>query len=370
MKIKNKEKSDFARLKKALCIDSEPDRVPLAEFYIHSTIKDGFFQKYDIKAPEAIEGVKDVEREVLFWSSAGYDYVPIEISLRQHPAKIRNTRLARIRESLFLDYTRNNASRDWLSLVENIINSIDDFKKFPWPKAYELDYSPLERVTDYLPDSMKVIVQPGRLFQAVWGFMGFEKFCLSLVDNPIFVKKMFDRICSIQFELVKIALEHKCVGAVWMGDDIAYNTGLMIDLKQYKRYLFPWFKKISRLCEEKEIPLLYHSDGNISQALTDLIDMRIKGIHPFEPGAMDIFKSKKEVGDKICIIGNIDLQYTLTRGTPEDVVNEVREKIKILAPGGGYCIGSANSIPEYVPFINYEAMRSASLEYGRYPINI
>lgn len=365
-----KRKPNFERIKKTFYRNGEPDYVPLAEFYIHSTIKDKFFQKYKIKAPETKEGEKNVEREVLFWYNAGYDYVPIEISLRKHPKKIKGTDLARIRESLFLDYTRKDASKGWLKLVEGTIASIDEFEKFPWPEADDLDYSPLERIDKYLPGSMKVIVQPGRMFQAVWGFMGFEKFCLSLLDMPLLVEKMFNRVCSTQFELIRNALNFNCIGAVWFGDDIAYNTSLMLNLKYYQKYLFPWFKKINEICTEKDIPLIYHSDGNISEALNDIINCGIKGIHPFEPKAMDIYKIKKEMGNKICLIGNVDLEYTLTRGAPKEVENEVKQKIRHLGPGGGYCIGSANSIPEYVPYINYEAMRTASIQYGKYPIII
>ena len=42
--------------------------------------------------------------------------------------------------------------------------------------------------------------------------------------------------------------------------------------------------------------------------------------------------------------GNIDLNYTLTQGTPEDVDTEVKQRIREIAPGGGYTGASANSI--------------------------
>jgi uroporphyrinogen decarboxylase len=42
----------------------------------------------------------------------------------------------------------------------------------------------------------------------------------------------------------------------------------------------------------------------------------------------------------------------------------------VLAPGGGYCVSSSNSVTEYVPFENYMAMREAVLKYGKYPINL
>jgi uroporphyrinogen decarboxylase len=82
---------------------------------------------------------------------------------------------------------------------------------------------------------------------------------------------------------------------------------------------------------------------------------------------MDIVEVKHRYGNSLCIIGNIDLAYTLTRGTPPEVEKEVMERIDSLAPGGGYCLGSANSIPEYVRYPNYRAMIETTHRYGKYP---
>ena len=88
------------------------------------------------------------------------------------------------------------------------------------------------------------------------------------------------------------------------------------------------------------------------------------------PKAMDIVQLKREYGNALCLMGNIDLGYTLTRGTPEEVEAEVKERIRVIAPGGGYCLGSSNSVPEYVPLANFNAMREAGFRYGRYPISV
>ena len=61
--------------------------------------------------------------------------------------------------------------------------------------------------------------------------------------------------------------------------------------------------------------------------------------------------------------------YTLTRGTPAQVAEEVRRRIREIGPGGGYCVGSSNSIPNYVPLDNHRAMLEATSEYGRYPLS-
>ncbi len=64
----------------------------------------------------------------------------------------------------------------------------------------------------------------------------------------------------------------------------------------------------------------------------------------------------------------MDLGYTLTRGTPEEVRQEARRRIREIGPGGGYCLGSSNSVTNYVPLDNYRAMIETVFEHGSYPI--
>ena len=111
-----------------------------------------------------------------------------------------------------------------------------------------------------------------------------------------------------------------------------------------------------------------HSDGDCTEAMDDIIDCGYHGFNPIQPNAMDIEDVKKNWGKKLCLIGNINLDSTLTTGTPEDVTAEVYERIRTLAPGGGYMVASSNSIPDYVPLENMKAMFKAALDYGKYPI--
>ena len=365
-----KRTASFSRLRQALLREGEPDFVPLMEFYIHPDIKDEFLKFNNLEAPEDRIGKKNVEREVCFWCNAGYDYVPIEISLRRHPAQFEGSDLSRAREALFLDYTRGRGSRGWVEFVRGMISDLEDFRCFPWPTADELDYTPLEEIPMFLPGVVKVIVQPGRLFQGVWAFMGFEEFCYALNDQPGLVERMFDRLGGIQLELVRKALQHECVGAVWLGDDLAHNSGLMVAPEHYRRLLYPWYRRIAEACEARNVLFIFHSDGKIDDALPDLIACGVQAVHPLEPQSVDIAEVKRRYGDKLAVIGNIDLSYTLTRGTVPEVEEAVKNKIRRLAPGGGYCLGSENSIPDYVPFRNYDAMRRAALCYGKYPIAV
>ena len=66
--------------------------------------------------------------------------------------------------------------------------------------------------------------------------------------------------------------------------------------------------------------------------------------------------------------GGIDLQIAM-RGTFEDVEKEVKERIKSLAPGGGYVLSSANNIASDIPIENVFKLYEYAIKYGNYPID-
>jgi len=102
--------------------------------------------------------------------------------------------------------------------------------------------------------------------------------------------------------------------------------------------------------------------------MDDIIGCHVDAIHPIEPKAMDIAKVKERWGHKLALIGNIDLGYTLTLGSVKDVVKEVKEKIGKIAPGGGYAVGTSNTVTYYIKLENYHAMINITKKFGRYPI--
>ena len=94
-----------------------------------------------------------------------------------------------------------------------------------------------------------------------------------------------------------------------------------------------------------------------------IIECGVDTIHPIEPKAMDIAEVKQRYGDKLSMIGNVDVDL-LARGTEEEIRQNVRSNIEKVGTSGGYIVGSGNSIPEYVKFENYVAMLNAAKEFG------
>jgi len=196
--------------------------------------------------------------------------------------------------------------------------------------------------------------------------MGWMPFSIALAENVKLVETIFDRYIDWNCELVE-KLQPIGFDFFVACDDIAYNSGPMFSPQILRELFLPRFR---RLADTFKIPWIYHSDGDLEIVLDDLLTLGMNGINPFQPPLMDIEKYKDNYGHRICLWGNIDLAYTLSHGTVEEVKAEVKQRIKKLAPGGGYILGSANSITEFCKPENVFAMGEAKSKYGKYPIDL
>ncbi|MCX6985878.1 MAG: nucleoside 2-deoxyribosyltransferase, partial [Lentisphaerae bacterium] len=143
-------------------------------------------------------------------------------------------------------------------------------------------------------------------------------------------------------------------------------TGGMIISPQFMReFFFPWYRKFIQIARDAGKYIIFHSDGDIEAVIPDFIDAGLNGLNPIEPAAMDIVKLKKMYGDKLALTGNIDVDL-LSRGSTEDVIALTGKRIEELKSGGGFLLGSSNSICDYVNHENYIAMLNANYEFGKY----
>ena len=195
--------------------------------------------------------------------------------------------------------------------------------------------------------------------------MGQEFFSLALYDQPELVEEVLvrytswsaavmKRVCRLGFDLV------------WTADDIAFRNGLMLSPKMFRERILPHVRKVA---ESITLPWIFHSDGDLTAVLDDLVDLGIAGLHPVEPGAMDIRALKRRYGKRLCLIGNVDV-HTLGAGTPAQVEAEVAALLQDVAPEGAYMLSSGNSLASYCRIENIRAMVDMVRQSGRYPIDV
>ncbi len=192
--------------------------------------------------------------------------------------------------------------------------------------------------------------------------MGTEAFSIALFEDRGLVEEILDRyvdwaiavaqrVCKMDFDVYVTT------------DDMAFKTAPFFSPKVFRELVMPRYR---RLREVVTLPWIVHSDGNMLPFMDDLASLGIAGIHPNEKAAMDPRVTKRRYGDRICVLGNVDLNI-LGMGTPEDVDQEVFELIRDVGPGGGYIVTSGNSLAGYLKPENVVALGRAVRKHGAYP---
>ncbi|MBD3387114.1 nucleoside 2-deoxyribosyltransferase [candidate division KSB1 bacterium] len=325
---------DFERLRQTL-YGHKSDRIPLFELAVDVDIMSKFLSRPVTTLADKIE----------FSRLAGYDYVKLSPSIRMNPVK--------------------DASVPWGTEGKGAITTLQEYEQFHFAEVEDQQFADFERVSNMLPDGMKVVGQYGDIFTFAWEFMGFETFSFALIENPDLVKKVVERVGEIVLELFRRMSEFDSVGALFYSDDIAYQSGLMLSPKTLRDLLFPWMARIGDLCKARNIPYIYHSDGKLWQVMDDLAALGIDALQPLEPQAWDIEAVKEKYGEQFCLIGNVDVDL-LARGTLEEIRETVTTLINKVGQQGGYCVGSGNTVPKYAKAENFRAMVETTWRLGAF----
>ena len=100
--------------------------------------------------------------------------------------------------------------------------------------------------------------------------------------------------------------------------------------------------------------------------MPDLVEIGVTVFSTVQPECLDVFRIKKEWGDKVALMGTVGVQSTLSFGTPQDVKDTIREQIEVMGQNGGFFLKPANAVLPDVPWENIVAFFEAADEYGWY----
>jgi len=210
---------------------------------------------------------------------------------------------------------------------------------------------------------------PCTFFEAAWYLRGYEEFLTDLMVNKDFAHALLDRIFTFQLVTGKKIAE---AGAdiVWLGDDFGTQHSLILSPDVWREFFKPRYARlIGEIRKVKpDVKIAYHSDGNIEAILPEYIEAGIDILNAVQPKSMDTAHLKRRFGDRLSFWGTVDIQEVMPFGTPEDVAEEVRLRIRSAGPGGGLIVGPSHNFQPDVPLDNILAFYNAAKKYGKYPI--
>jgi uroporphyrinogen decarboxylase len=229
----------------------------------------------------------------------------------------------------------------------------------PDPNRPEL-YADAEQVIhDFKSEYWIVGVTVTTIFETAWALRGLEQMLIDMVLNPDLAEQILDIPYRYHLEVAKRLVEMG-VDMVWTGDDVGSQHEMLISPKMWRRYFKPRMAQF--IAELKginpSVKVAYHSDGDVSRIIPELIEIDLDVLNPIQPASMDPAEVKKKYGDQLSFWGTIDEQHTLPFGSPADVEREVLSRLKTVGQGGGLILAPTHHVQLDTPMENFWAMVS------------
>lgn len=331
---------DFKQLVKVLNRE-KPDRPTLFELFVCDELIEyvtGMSLKGADKFTKDLANIKTYEK-------LGYDYgliMPTEFQFQTGVKEVKSS------------YSLNDGA---------VITDRESFDCYQWPSASDHDYRHIDRLAGETPAGMGLLVwsSDGPL-ESVIRLTGYENLCFMLYDDERLVSDIFEQVGSRIYEDYKRSLERKQTAGIVVGDDWGFNTQTLLPVEVYRKYLFPWHKKIVQLAHESGRMAILHSCGKYDSVIEDVInDIGYDARHSYEDNITPVEEAYEQLHSRIAVLGGIDVNFLATKDRKE-IVSRAKAMLERTSERGGYALGSGNSIPDYVPVENYMAMIQTAWE--------
>ena len=344
------------------CIRREgtPERAHMIELIIDGEVKDEICARYGL-----MDGVSLTDphfnycKQMEVQRFLGYDYVLCPGS---------------VGESLDSGITHNNlvtadtaalghiGGRSYVDEHSGPITTWKEFEAYPWPDPAKYVTPGLEWYEKNLPSNMCVIGGlVGSIYENVSFLMGYETLCMALYDQRDLVAAISDKLVELYCAELEQILKFERVKMVWGSDDLGFRSGTLISPKDLRELFLPGHRRLARMAHDAGRPYLLHSCGKLDAIMEDFItDIGVDAKHSYEDTIVDVHEMKKRYGSRISILGGIDVDF-LCRSSEAQIRERVRDTLKHCHPGGGYCLGTGNTVANYIPIDSYLAM----LDEGR-----
>jgi len=259
--------------------------------------------------------------------------------------------------------------------------SVEDIENWHWPEVDKMDFSncrfnPSVTSEPYVYqdclNNEEYALAGGcwTVFEQANYLRGFENFLLDLAMNEDIAFAIIRKIEEFNWRYNERMMEETkgLLDIFPAGDDFGSQKSLLMSLDMWKKYFLPGMKKAYAFAHRHGLKVSLHSDGSTKLLLPELIDIGLDIYDPIQPQAkdMDPYQICKEFGNALCFHGTIDVQKLLPFGSVQEIKDEVKRQIDLLAGGGGFFLAPSHCIQTGTPIENIEAIYKTAMTFGAY----
>ena len=202
------------------------------------------------------------------------------------------------------------------------------------------------------------------------GIRDVEEWYVSTASRPDYIKAVFERQAEVaiqNLERLHAAIGERAAIMQTNGTDFGTQNGPFLSVAKYRDLFLPYQKRVNGwIHRHTNWKTFMHCCGGVWPLLDAFIEAEFDILSPVQCSAkgMDPRMLKRDYGDKLVFWGGgVDTQKTLPFGKPLEVRDQVRERIEIFAPGGGFVFSTIHNIQANTPIENVLAMFEVVKEY-------
>ncbi|HSR31328.1 MAG TPA: uroporphyrinogen decarboxylase family protein [Anaerolineae bacterium] len=249
--------------------------------------------------------------------------------------------------------------------------SLEDLQSFPFPDLstpYHVDglARQVRRLHDRgLAAGGNLPHLGGELFEAAWRLRGLENFLLDLLERPDWAHFLLDRLTDLACRNA-VALAHAGIDVLALDDDVGMPRTMMISPTTWRIFFKPRLASIIQAARtiKPDLRVLYHSDGFFEPIVGDLVEIGVQAINPLQPDHMDAAHIRRQFGPRLALWGTVGRQTTFSFGSPDEIRQEVRQRIETLGRAGLILCPAYDVDEPDIPWDNIAAFLHSVHEYG------
>jgi uroporphyrinogen decarboxylase len=342
--------------------EGTPARMHAIELIIDGEMQDAVCERFGLLSSlDQGDPFFAYRKQIAIQRFLGYDYVIIPNS---------------VGESLDGGLTHNNlvtadtaalshaGGRSYVDEHSGPITTWAEFEAYPWPDPAKYQTRALEWFERNLTEDMCVIGGlVGSIFENISFLMGYETMCMALFEQRDLVEAISQKLVDLYAAELKCILQFERVKVVWGSDDLGFKTGTLVSPRDLRELVLPGHKRLAQMAHAAGRPYLLHSCGKLDAIMEDLIeDVRVDAKHSYEDTIADVRGLKARYGQRMGLLGGIDVDF-LCNASEAQIRQRVRDTLERCHPGGGYCLGTGNTVANYIPLESYLIMLDEGRRY-------
>ncbi len=244
---------------------------------------------------------------------------------------------------------------------------IKDIEDYPWPdwNRYSSEHI-AAGVAKAHSEGRVASVSCTHMYEDSWQVRGYEDFLMDILTQPEQAHFILERFKQRNLKTAIAAAEAGADQLV-TGDDVGNQNSLMFSIEHWREFIKPRWAQVYAAAKsiKPDIKIWYHSDGNITRLIPELIEIGVDIINPLQPECVDCAEIKRLYGDRIIIDGTIGTQTTMPFGSADDVGQCVKKRVAELGSDGALIISPTHVLEPEVPLENIMALVEACHQYGK-----